>query len=54
MRLLFKAFAADTRGTTAIEYSLIASGVAAAIVATVATLGSSVQQMWTTVVDALK
>ena len=36
-------FAADQGGATAIEYALIASGIAVAIVATVFSLGSSVK-----------
>lgn len=53
MRLPFKPFATDRRGATAIEYSLIASGIAGLIVATLATLGSSLQQMWDTIATAL-
>jgi pilus assembly protein Flp/PilA len=36
-------FAADERGATAIEYAMVASGVGAAIAATVMSLGSSVK-----------
>lgn len=46
-------FAGDIRGATAIEYALIAGGVACAIAATVFTLGSSVQTMWKTVAESL-
>jgi len=52
MRMPPKAFPADTRGATAIEYSLIASGIAGAIIAVVAALGSSVQHMWSAVAAA--
>jgi pilus assembly protein Flp/PilA len=45
-------FIADESGTTAIEYAIIASGIAGAIIVTVGTLGSSVSNMWTTVKDA--
>jgi pilus assembly protein Flp/PilA len=37
-------------GATAIEYALIASGIAAALVATITTLGGSVNAMWTKLV----
>jgi pilus assembly protein Flp/PilA len=40
-------------GATAIEYALIAAGVAAALVATINTLGGNVNQMWTSVKNAL-
>ena len=40
-------------GATAIEYALIAAGVAAALVATINTLGGNVNQMWTNVKNAL-
>jgi len=46
-------FARDGRGATAIEYALIAAGVAAAIVITVNALGVSVSNMWTLVANAL-
>ena len=39
----FKRLIADDRGATAIEYSLIAAGVAMAIIATVMSLGSTVK-----------
>jgi pilus assembly protein Flp/PilA len=42
----------DERGATAIEYALIASGVAVAIAATVFTLGSGVKNMFTKVNNA--
>ena len=45
-------FAADQDGATAIEYALIASGVAVAIAATVFTLGSSVKGLFTTISSA--
>lgn len=47
-------FADDTRGATAIEYSLIAGGVACAIATIVISLGSSVLAMWTMVSDRLQ
>jgi pilus assembly protein Flp/PilA len=38
-------------GATAIEYAIIASGIAAAIIATVTALGGSVTGMFTTVAN---
>jgi pilus assembly protein Flp/PilA len=40
-------------GATAIEYALIASGIAVAIAATLSTLGGKVNVMWTSVANAL-
>jgi pilus assembly protein Flp/PilA len=47
-------FARDETGATAIEYAMIASGVAVAIAASVANLGSSVKGLFTTVSTAMK
>ena len=47
-------FMRDERGATAIEYAIIASGIAVAIVASVTSLGSSVKGMFTSVSMALK
>ena len=44
----------DERGATAIEYAMIASGVAVAIAATVTSLGSGVKGLFTNVSTALK
>jgi pilus assembly protein Flp/PilA len=41
--LALKHFTADQRGATAIEYSMIAVGVAMAIIATVMSLGSTLK-----------
>lgn len=46
-------FMHQQRGATAIEYALIAAGVAAAIIVTVNALGVSVVGMWTAVSNAL-
>jgi pilus assembly protein Flp/PilA len=46
-------FLANEDGATAIEYALIASGIAGAILAVVSNLGSAVTNMWTSVRDAL-
>lgn len=45
-------FVADTRGSTAIEYSVIAAGIACAIVTVVALTGTKVGDLWTTIRDA--
>jgi pilus assembly protein Flp/PilA len=47
-------FLGDEHGATSIEYALIASGVSIVIVGTVATLGSKVTGMFTSVATALK
>ena len=49
----FRDFFRDDSGATAIEYALIASGIAAAIIAVVLTLGTSVQGMYTSVSTGL-
>jgi pilus assembly protein Flp/PilA len=46
-------FIRDDAGTTAIEYSLIATGIAVAIIAVVSTLGTEVQTMFQSVATAL-
>jgi pilus assembly protein Flp/PilA len=47
-------FLRDERGATAIEYAMIASGVAVAIAATVTSLGSGVKGPFTSVSTSLK
>jgi len=47
-------FMRDDRGATAIEYAMIASGIAVAIAATIVTLGSSVNGMYSSVLTAMK
>jgi pilus assembly protein Flp/PilA len=49
----FNRFLHQQEGATAIEYALIAAGVAAAIIITVNALGVSVVNMWTLVSNAL-
>ncbi len=46
MALLRARLAADEQGATAIEYALIASGVGAAVAATVYNLGSAAQGLY--------
>jgi pilus assembly protein Flp/PilA len=47
-------FLQDRNGATAIEYAIIASGVAVAIASTVTSLGSSVKGLFTSVSTAMK
>jgi len=48
----FRDFVRDESGATAIEYALIASGVAGAIIAVVMALGTSLQAMYQNVSDS--
>jgi pilus assembly protein Flp/PilA len=48
-RFGLRRFLADESGATAIEYALIASGVAGAIIITVQTLGINLAALWTSV-----
>jgi pilus assembly protein Flp/PilA len=47
-------FLRDEGGATSIEYAIIASGLSIVIVGTVATLGSNVKSLYTSVATALK
>jgi len=47
-------FLRDESGATAIEYAIIASGIAVAIAATIVSLGSSVKGMYSNVLTAMK
>ena len=47
-------FLKNEGGATAIEYALIAAGIAGAIVLAVTTLGGNVNAMWTRVSTALQ
>jgi len=49
----FRRFLRQQQGATAIEYALIAAGIAAAIIITVNALGVSVVSMYTAVANAL-
>ena len=53
MRRLFWTFLADEHGATAIEYGLIAAGIAAAIIATVFALGTQLNTTFSSVSNAL-
>jgi pilus assembly protein Flp/PilA len=50
----FKKFFADETGATAIEYGLIAAGIALAIIAVVNGLGSNLNGMFTSINSSLK
>jgi len=54
MRQQWKACLADESGATSIEYIVVASSVALAIVTIVLRLGTSVQSMFTAVTTAMK
>lgn len=47
-------FVCDESGATSIEYAMIASGIAVVIAATIVSLGSSVQGMYSSVATAMK
>jgi len=51
---LIDRFLRDERGTSAIEYAIIASGVSIVIVGTVATLGTAVKGFYDSIANALK
>ena len=49
----FRRFLRDEKAATAIEYALIAAGVAGAIIATVMAMGPNVAAMYESVLNAL-
>jgi pilus assembly protein Flp/PilA len=51
---VFKNFLADESGATAIEYGLIAAGIALAIIATVKGVGSNLNAKFTSINTSLK
>ncbi len=53
MTQFIRSFIKDDSGATAIEYGLIAAGIAVAIIAAVGLLGTSLEGMFTTVGAAL-
>ncbi len=53
MTQFIRSFISDESGATAIEYGLIAAGIAVAIIAAVGLLGTSLEGMFTTVGAAL-
>ena len=54
MKAVFKNFAKDESGATAIEYGLIAAGIAVAIITVVGGLGTKLTSTFTSVKNALK
>jgi pilus assembly protein Flp/PilA len=54
MQNMFKKFLADETAATAIEYGLIAAGIALAIIATVKGLGSTLNTKFSTINTSLK
>jgi pilus assembly protein Flp/PilA len=50
----FNVFLSDQSGATAIEYGLIAAGIAVAIIATVQALGTSLNTTFSSVSSAMK
>ena len=54
MRELLVRFYEDEMGATAIEYGLIAAGIAGAIIAVVSTLGTNVNATFSSVSSQLK
>jgi pilus assembly protein Flp/PilA len=54
MRQLLSKFLADQSGATAIEYCLIATGIAFAIIATVQGIGPQLSAKFTSVNNSLK
>jgi pilus assembly protein Flp/PilA len=54
MQSLFKKFLADETAATAIEYGLIAAGIALAIIAAVKGLGSTLNTKFTSINSSLK
>ena len=54
MRTLVSKFLGDQQGATAIEYGLIAAGIAVAIIATVQGLGTNLNNTFSTVSTALQ
>ena len=51
-RNLVCSFAADESGTTAIEYSIIASGIAAALIGVIITVGTNVAALYDRITNA--
>ncbi|AVO47043.1 Flp family type IVb pilin [Phreatobacter cathodiphilus] len=54
MKNLFARFAQDTSGATAIEYGLIAAGIAAVVITAVYSLGSKVNDTFVKINGELK
>jgi len=54
MRILFSKFLGDQSGATAIEYCLIACGIALAIITTVQGIGPQLSAKFTSINNSLK
>lgn len=54
METSIRHFLRDERGATAIEYAMIASGIAVAIATTIVGLGSSVKGLYSSVATAMQ
>ena len=54
MKRYFLDFLSDTTGATAIEYGLIAAGIALAIIAVVNGLGTNLNGMYSSINNSLK
>lgn len=54
IEIAIRHFLRDESGATAIEYAMIASGIAVAIAATVVNLGSAVTGLYSNVATAMK
>jgi pilus assembly protein Flp/PilA len=54
MKATIKRFVRDESGATAIEYGLIAAGIAVAIIAAVKTVGTNLNTTFTNVSNAIK
>ncbi|MGZ5873069.1 MAG: Flp family type IVb pilin [Bradyrhizobium sp.] len=54
MTRIFSKFCKDESGATAIEYGLIAAGIALAIIAVVNGIGSNLNTMFTSINSSLK
>ena len=54
MKKVFSKFMSDESGATAIEYGLIAAGIALAIIAVVNGLGSNLNEKFTSINTSLK
>lgn len=53
MKNLVARFVTDESGATAIEYGLIAAGIAVVIIAAVQLAGTNLNTTWNTIADAL-
>jgi len=54
MKNLIARFVKDESGATAIEYGLIAAGIAVAIITVVQTIGTNLNSKFSSISDALK